>query len=337
MTSGTFNGPFDSPAAFVRAVEEALRPPSTPPILADENFVAISRTRAASVSIPENLFTDPFAGHRATLASLWSALVSAAPKYTAHDLGARVGLGLLEYNTAEAFITKSGDSHFAIMISSGMMTLLHKCSKFTVAAIDPASVIFCNRVDPRSLTRQDLIDYKLELIAEQREHDAPRGAMIQLKDASTIFAAKQLCLAELFIVAHELGHYYNGDLEEDSRFSAIGHHGGTGRFRENEEHVLEHRADVTGFRLAAAALPAFLAGATKSDLLFATIVLFNDLYLLAGGPTSSHPDPLDRSVYLMREVEGARSAKLLEDSYTDPGKLLRLVKKVRKRPKWPAR
>ncbi|MCA9701666.1 MAG: hypothetical protein KC431_29365, partial [Myxococcales bacterium] len=167
-----------------------------------------------------------------------------------------------------------------------------------------------------------LIAYKNELIERQRTHNIPQGAMVHLTPKAAAQAAVQLMLRELFIICHEIGHLINGDLEEPGSFSMIPSVPGAYEYVENIDHEKEYRADLAGFEIARLAMDELFSGGTtaRADylLLASTVGLFDELYMLAGGPSSTHPDPLDRAVHLTRQVLGEQAANDLVASYSDP-------------------
>lgn len=329
MSPTAWSQRFDTPSDFLRAVQEELRdvpPPPPPGEPATAEFLQITRERAARLGVQKELVTDRTKGHARVLADLYGAILQSSS--ISEAVAAQTAVGLLDTPVPDAFVVRNNGMH-AVLISGGMMTMLHKCSKLTVAAADPARVVSCNRCPATELTKEKLLGFKVEHLAHVREFGVPMGAMVQLREDAASVASLQLSLSELFIIAHELGHIINGDLDDGSAFSMAGQGGWIERFEENEDHAREYRADLTGLRICETVLPVVLPGVTLTTLILASIVLFDDLYLLAGGPSSSHPDPLTRAVHLVEKTLGDDAARLVESSYDDPSALFRLMETLR--------
>lgn len=289
----------------------------------DESFIKITEERKARFSAGLSPDEAPRWALASVITSIRDAILASTPPDVTDRISRNVAFGTLNTGDPVAFITKSRDDKVAIVIGESFMVLLHKCEKLTTAALDPGQVIYCNRKAPETLTRHELIEYKLELIENQHTHGAPRGVMIQLSDRAMEFTSRQLHLVETLVVCHEVGHLLNGDLDDDQSFSLINGRGWMRKYEENKDHRREYRADETGFNLAIKAVGAKTL-AEKKMLLLAAIGLFDHMYLLVGGASSSHPDPLDRAVHLTLRVFGKKAARAVQQSYRDGRKLLAL-------------
>ncbi|QDV73641.1 hypothetical protein [Botrimarina mediterranea] len=127
-----------------------------------------------------------------------------------------------------------------------------------------------------------------------------------------------LHLAELFIVCHELGHFLNGDLENETRFCAVDGNPWLQRFEENQDHAIEYAADATGFGLLQEVLTTLPTAYTPQNALQSVIIVFNLFYLLTEGESHSHPNPRSRSVNIARKYFGEEFADTVQKSYDDP-------------------
>ena len=238
------------------------------------------------------------------------------------DIAARVfpniALGMLDTGEANDAIYKSQDGKYAILLNTGLMLLLNKFSKLIIAWNDPRLVTYCNRKPAKDLTVTELRGYLPELIETYKQHGVPYGARLKLQSSVAGRQSSLLHLSELFIVCHELGHFLNGDLEDEANFCAVEGKPGLKRFEENKDHAIEYAADATGFGLLKDVLKILPNGSTPQNGLLAIINLFNLFYLLTDGDSHSHPNPRSRSVNIGRTYFGEEFADKLQKSYDDP-------------------
>jgi hypothetical protein len=244
------------------------------------------------------------------------------------DINARIlsniALGVLDTGEANAAIYKSRDEKYAILLNNGLMLLLNKFFKLIIAWENPALVTYCNRKPADELTSEELHSYLPELVETYKQYGAPHGAMLKLDRSVTGRQSALLHLSELFIICHELGHFLNGDLEDDTHFSAVAGRSWLRKFQENKDHAIEYAADATGFRLLEILLKTIPGNFTSLNGLQAVISLFNLFFLLTQGESSSHPNPRSRSVKIARQFFGTDFGNTLERSYDDP-ELLRTL------------
>jgi hypothetical protein len=253
----------------------------------------------------------------------------------APDIAARVlpnvVLGVLDTGEANAAIYKSHDAKYAILLNTGLLLLLNKFAKLIVAWQDTSVVAYCNRKPAAELTLDELQSYLPELVATYKQYGAPYGALLKLNPSAIGRQSTLLHLSELFVVCHELGHFLNGDLENEELFCAVDGKPELRRFEENRDHAIEYAADATGFALLQDVLKPTTEGFRPEYGLLGIINLFNLFYLLTEGESLSHPNPRARTVRLARHFFGDTFAKTLEDSFADP-QLLRSLFPLPDRP-----
>ena len=211
-----------------------------------------------------------------------------------NKISSSVAIGALNTGEANAIIVKSECKKFAILVNYGLMVLLYKFLKLTVAKGNPRLVTYCNRKEESELTPADLQQYLEELIGAYAVFYAPRGALIKLENSPEGLGTvlHHLLIAELFIICHELGHFINGDLDKDQNFSAYLKLGWVKKFTCTPRHELEYNADTTGYdllhRVVSKDYPHLLERAPLQS-----IVLLSCLLSLICGdePSPSHPSP----------------------------------------------
>src|SRR5262249_11668487 len=134
----------------------------------------------------------------------------------------------------------------------------------------------------------------IELVEIYRRHGAPYGPMIKLSDRASAEHSFLLNLAERFILCHELGHYLNGDLSDQSSYSALPNDIEGQRYQENRDHEIEYGADITGFNLYLRSLESKGLNPSSIELIKPILASFNLFFAISGGPSLSHPHPYDR-------------------------------------------
>lgn len=287
---------------------------------ADEVFATITRNQVAEAQLPPSILGQS-EGLRLALSEVTAEIHSAMDRDMAQRVATDIAIGVLPSGKADAFISRSSDGRYAVLFSAGLMLLLHKYFKLVRGFVTPSEVVYCNRKSASDLTKEDLGRYVEELIAIHRECDVPNGPMVKLSDRAMAEHSFVLHHAELFIVCHELGHYFNGDLDDQDAY-AMGAPGADGRrYVENQNHEIEHLADIAGFRVYLACLLKYGVAPESLEVLKPLLATFNLLYALAGGASSTHPHPYDRVVRIVEHHYGEETAASMAAALADPSLL----------------
>jgi hypothetical protein len=236
-------------------------------------------------------------------------------------------VGVLNCGEANAHLFKSLDNKYAIVITRGMMNLLHKYNKFLLGRARPDLVVYCNRKEATTLSAEDLREYASEMIETYKQVGVPYGAMIKLDLSLLTLHALALTTMELFIICHELGHFLNGDLDDKCNFSAFEGHRWLMKFDENKNHTVELGADLTGYALFRDVVDKELQVPDKRLVLIWLNTLFDILHLISAGESFSHPEPMERLLNIADRFFGRDAARAIEESYRDPMVLLRFLAK----------
>ena len=290
----------------------------------DPIFTAQARERLVNVGADPALLEGRTRGFEVAVDNLRSLALAALPTSDRDRVLKSVAIGVLDIGSVNARIIKGSENIYAVVVHSGLMLLLHKIFKFSLAGLDPSEVTHCNRKPVAELTRQDCLEYMHEVVSNCRTYGAPYGPLMHLSMEATATHGANLHVAELFILGHEIGHFLNGDLEECPRFRTVGDQVTVQEYVENEDHAKEFAADARGFEILrrAETIQSFFS---ELALIPPIVLLFNTFYMLAGGASSSHPDPLERSVRLVERFYGAERAAVLRMSYDDLSQLGRLM------------
>lgn len=239
---------------------------------------------------------------------------------------AQIAVGLLPNGDCNAFIARSPDGKFAICVCSALMVLLHKYLKLVRAFVAPQDVVFCNRKEASALTKDDASQFIAELLQAHLQIGNAYGPLIKLSESANAQHSTLLTWAELFILCHELGHYLNGDLSDPSAFCALPWGIKGSKYEENRDHEKEHLADVTGFTLYIECLKTRGAPVISLEVVKPLMAMFNLIYALGGGASSTHPHPYDRMARIVEHGFGADLGAKMKAALADPDLLPDLLK-----------
>jgi len=310
---------FSSPSDYLEYLQKQyarIYPPGTP----DGKFEEITNTQFKEFGLSVSALGQ-FGGYDVVIEDLKNDLF---PSLNASDLQriqSDIAIGLLPTGEANAFIARSPNGKYALVFCSGLMLLLHKYLKLVRAFVTPQEVIHCNRKNPSSLTRDDLSSYIVELLEIYRDRGVPYGPMVKLSERASVEESFILNLAELFILCHELGHYLNGDLADESSYSALPNDFEGRKYEENHDHELEYRADVVGFSLYIQSLKKRGFDSSSVELIKPLLATFNLFYGIGGGSSSTHPHPYARVCRIVEHHYGAELGQEVGKALIDPALL----------------
>ena len=307
---------FSSPGEYLEYLQGVYEK-AYPASIQDAEFAQITITQLDEYGLALSELGQ-YGGLRLAVEGLKSDLLQSLGTLDRERVVSDVAIGLLADGQANAFIARSPDGKHAIVLCSGFMLLLHKYLKLIRASVTPANVVYCNRKPASELTKMDLHSYIVDLVLIYKALGVPSGPMIKLSDNAMIEHAFVLTLGELFVLCHELGHFLNGDLEDQSAYSALPHNAEGQRFDENRNHEIEHRADVTGFGLYRASLKSRGFDASSIEWLKPIVATFNLLYAIGGGASSTHPHPYDRVRRIVDHHFGLELGAKMSDALNAP-------------------
>lgn len=312
---------FTSPQEFIEELKSALANPARFGV-GDSGFLKITNKQirtnfpeAADSIIKQNRAYDVH------IEELKNDIFTIMTSDMREVINSNVAIGALDTGEANAIIVKSLDWKFAILINYGLMTLLNKYLKLTCAKANPRLVIYCNRKEANKLSSADLQQYLEELIENYKLYSGPYGPMIKLAESDQGMATVGLHLyfAELFIICHELGHYWNGDLNNVANFSVYRNFNWVHKFTGTLGHQKEHRADLTGYGLLQKIVNKKTPQLPRHVSLQSIVLLCTLLSLIYGDePSYSHPSPTDRVLYIAKNYYGHDFAENLRRGYEQP-------------------
>jgi hypothetical protein len=124
-----------------------------------------------------------------------------------------IPMGVIHTGEFNAIFASSGYGQEAILLSRGLMLLLHKVAKYLIAMVAPNSVTYCNRGNssPKAIE-----SYLYESIEFYKENLETQGALIHLDLERQTYAGIMTNIWEFFILSHEVGHALESDENNES-------------------------------------------------------------------------------------------------------------------------
>lgn len=226
----------------------------------------------------------------------------------------KVGIGIIKYDKISACITK-GDKFYAVLFHHGLFSYLNKNLKLLHASQNPEDVLYCNRISQEEYSREVFFEYWLELSSIYKEYRRVSGALIVLKPNK--FLTIELYIIELFILCHELGHFFNGDLERQNVTSRLFANREEEVLSVNEHHRFEYEADIKGFQLMAKILKEKHKD-TIPFILPSLIMAFNIFAMLGNEESATHPKPHDRLLNIIKTFYGEEAYHFISKTYDNP-------------------
>jgi hypothetical protein len=234
------------------------------------------------------------------------------------ELRNRVAIGCLEHEEVNARILRSEDGYCAIVLNKGLFVLVNKFVKVIAAAREPSAVIYCNRGP--GLPRADYIAMGDEILHHYSLTGVPLGPRLklQMNSAAMAFVNYALQAVELFILAHEVGHFFNGDLDRAQNYLHLDSFDAS-MFVGPASHKREFLADEFAFRsvmrVMSKTVPALPA---VEVLLGSATITFNILRGIANRDSYSHPAASRRLLTIVKTFFGDKAAEIMEASFLAP-------------------
>jgi hypothetical protein len=255
------------------------------------------------------------------LTELFAVIVRNLPPKQQRDVTKRIAVGTLGNSRINAFIVRSSAGEcFAILLNRALLATINHYVKLIAAANHPDAVIYCDGRSPTSLSKKDYLRLIAEMLRRYATTGEPRGPELKLALGSNAmaFVDEALRATHVFVLAHELGHYLNGDLTVRGNFARSDEAGDALVFRSNLSHNKEFKADEVAFDLVLRALRSVRADyRARRALDLSVILFFNFVREISNRGSESHPAPGDRLVALTRAFFGTDAADTMARSFND--------------------
>ncbi len=241
----------------------------------------------------------------------------------------KIAIGNAKIDSVRARLVKDGN-FYVIIFDFGLYIYLNKNLKLLYASQQPEDVIYCNRLEKDQFSKSIFREYRDELCQIYKGARRVMGAMILLKPEVTLVGF-QLYFIELFILCHELGHFFNGDLEDKNQTIPLSDNSDSQVLRDEYSQKKEFDADIKGFHLVLRILikknesgKSFI----HPQLILNTLIInFNILAELAPKESSTHPYPLNRLLHIIDVYYGQDAADFILKTYEEPDFMNKNAKK----------
>jgi hypothetical protein len=237
-----------------------------------------------------------------------------------------LAIGALEHADFNARCFRSHDGWYAIVINYGLFIYLNTYFKLQAAIRDPKVVVYCDRGIVKSLKAADYHNYFDHFVNEYRLHGFSSGPKIKLDGGTSVIHGLLLLTGELLVLGHELGHFLNGDLENedtlrrDDRLL-------NGRMLVQDSHrEMEARADITGYGIVREALKPRLPDYGRDAFIFGTLLdVMDAMYFVTLDRQTLHPTSIERAIRIAKHFYGEKIADLVAQSFEQPAVIKQVI------------
>lgn len=306
---------YQTPKDFLRAVQDFLADQPYPKGESDETFTQLNLEEAKQFpsfkQTPDEIRSGQF-----LIDGFLDMIKGGLDVESVDKIESNIAFGKALHGEFNALCIRSDDKKYAILIYEGLMILMHKYDKLIIASNYPESVTYCNRANPRELKASDYKAYADELIANYKLTHSPMGALIKLNPDVAMIAGINTQLKELFVICHELGHFFNGDLDNIQNFHNLANTEWN-VFDDNKNHEIEYKADLTGFAIFEKAVNYKYKGFPREMLISVLAQVFELMSMIDSESSETHPSPMSRLKNVVTINFGAKQADDLMSMYSN--------------------
>ena len=305
---------YNSPSQFLNWIKNKYSNPY-PLGKRDHEFDTLTKKKLKEVGIDFPKVSQRIELLNNLISDQFNDILLSQERIISNKISLHISAGVLETGEVNAFIAKGSKNIYAILMNSGLMTLLNKSIKLWVGSTDLKNIEYCNRKLPNELTYDDIKAMLFELFDNYVDTKIPRGAMIKLKDKALGIYSTTLHLSEAFVICHEIGHYLNGDLNETNSFVPIKSMPGLEKYDEGENHEKEFNADITGYRLFDKYVNKHHSEIDTNTRIFAVICVMDLIGAISRDPSRTHPEAKQRTLNIIKKNYGPDAEKYWSNTY----------------------
>jgi hypothetical protein len=306
---------YQTPSDFLHAVQDFLAAQPYPKGESDVTFTQLNLEEFKQHTSLHKYTPDEIRGGQLLVDGLLDIIKGGLDEESVGKIESSIAFGKALNGEFNALCVRNDDGQYAVLIYEGLMTLMHKYDKFIVASTSPESVTFCNRANLQELKGSDYIAFADELIVNYKLTHSPMGALIKLAPNAAAGAGINTHLKELFVLCHELGHFFNGDLESTQNFHTLANTQWL-VFDDNKSHEREYKADLTGFSIFEKAVSYKYKDFPKNLLISVLAQVFDLMSMIDSESSDTHPAPMNRLKNVVTVNFGAEAAAALMAMYT---------------------
>lgn len=233
----------------------------------------------------------------------------------------KIAIGSLYHGNINAFCIKSSDGLYAILLNEGLMLLFNKLLSYYFAQTSLYNVSYCDRLPKEKLSIRIINEFINETITNFRSIGVPFGPVILLQKEGQVQLEKWLYVWESFVIFHELGHIFNGDLENKNNLLPFSSSSSACQFTNNSSKELEFNADVKGFGLMC---KVFKENNFQLRLLLPAMIEFTEFLNLYELNSINHPPFKNRLLKILKLYYSEEIYNRVFNYYMNPKEKIKL-------------
>jgi hypothetical protein len=305
---------FQDARAFANHIREREHEYGAEPDDIEERQAALRERYAQEI---EETGYDPFkdfsptnTAYQEVLTAIGDEFVKFLPEAVREEFLERFYFSTIDNRHLKANIRRSNDGRFyAVFVNSILVTAMTRLFKLELAIKNPEQVHSCSRHPGAKLTSKQFREIYQEVLAHFHETKLPLGPQVLLEEPLNSAHVIMLGVKERLIVFHEIGHFLNGDLEDNCEEKEL-----LSPYP-NLCYQREHLADLIGFGLLLRQfkVEGKLTMLNRYQALLAVVDLQQLQHIIQGIETEKYPHPLNRMSHVIAYFFGDKMEEMVAE------------------------
>lgn len=213
-----------------------------------------------------------------------------------------VTFGILDTPTINAICVKNANENYAIVLNRGLVAYINGFVKLSQAFLDTSQVAYCEFVDVSHASPEMYSAMLEQMVDAYRNIGVPVAPFLRL-NTDGLYTAGLIHIHNLvFITAHELAHFLNGDFRDDSGYVPLESVEETYRFDGDQTKKQELMADIRAYSiLRSSAQRRYKSSFAEADALGSILIFFDAISRINEEDSTTHPSPKDRINNIVRQ------------------------------------
>jgi len=222
----------------------------------------------------------------------------------------QIALGILLSDDLSASIYKAHNGHIAIIYNHALIEVMKTHLSFMIAVNMPENVQYTSLGNVENISSTEYMTEHQAFLEDIMNNGKPTQTIAKFKFSgiAKMILTYEMYTFDFFIIGHELGHFFNGDLDDDNVFKTYTQEANFSKYTNNVSHRQEFIADIYGIKICKKIFPkinfGFNFNLSIEHILKSTIDFFYLVSIINPTSTKSHPNPKDRASALIDEFLG---------------------------------
>jgi len=213
-----------------------------------------------------------------------------------------IAFGILDTPTINATCVKNANENYAILLNRGLLAYISAFVKYSLAFLDTSQVAYCESVDVNYASPEMYSAMLEQMVDAYRNIGVPVAPFLRLNTDGLYTAGLVYTHNLVFIIAHELTHFLNGDFRDDSGYTPLKGVEGAYRFDGDQKKKQELMADIRAYSiLRNSAQRRYESNFAEADALGSILILFDAISRVNEEDSTTHPSPKDRINNIIRQ------------------------------------